>query len=248
MKLPFTPSTARLLALALLSVGLAGTLRAQATSPSPSAQGKKVLYVCNPKGQYVPEDNLGQKELKNLGFAVTVGDQKDPASISEGSDLIVISSTVSARTVWAKYRDVKIPVMTWEPFIQPHMGMTGMKMEKDWGENEHDEQINIWLVNAPHPMQAGLPNGLTLPWTESVKILSWGHPGPAAQVVATMPGEPQKALIYGYEKGALMDYDFPAPARRVFFFLTNDTVSHLGPNGWKLYDAAMLWAIGSSAK
>jgi hypothetical protein len=33
-----------------------------------------------------------------------------------------------------------------------------------------------------------------------------------------------------------------APARRVSFFLSNDTAAALNTNGWALFDAAVNWA------
>lgn len=248
MKLPFTSYAARLAALALLSLAVAGPLSAQATSPSPAAKGKKLFFVSNRKSKEIENDVLAEKELKTLGFDVTVGNHDDPASKADGSDLIVISSTVSAHVLWDRYRDVKIPIMTWEPFELEHLRMAGLSKDVDWGENEQDEQVVVWLVNAPHPMQAGLANGLSMPWSESVKVMSWGRPSPAAQIIATIPGDPHKALIFGYEKGAGMDYNFPAPARRSFFFLTNDTVKNLGPDGWKLFDAEALWTLGATGQ
>jgi hypothetical protein len=40
-----------------------------------------------------------------------------------------------------------------------------------------------------------------------------------------------------------MDYDFLAPARRVFIGLDNGTFDKLNDNGRKLFDAAIRWAV-----
>ena len=61
---------------------------------------------------------------------------------------------------------------------------------------------------------------------------------------ATLPDEPQRAVIFAYEKGATMANDFMAPARRVFFCLNNDTYDDLSEEGLKLFDAAVLWGLG----
>jgi hypothetical protein len=41
-----------------------------------------------------------------------------------------------------------------------------------------------------------------------------------------------------------MDYESLAPARRVMFFLDNDTFTNLSPAGLALFDAAIDWAVG----
>jgi hypothetical protein len=56
-------------------------------------------------------------------------------------------------------------------------------------------------------------------------------------------GHPDKAAIFGYEKGTTMDYESLAPARRVMFFLDNETFPNLSPAGLKLFDAAVDWAL-----
>jgi hypothetical protein len=40
-----------------------------------------------------------------------------------------------------------------------------------------------------------------------------------------------------------MDYESLAPARRVMFFLDNETFPNLSPAGLKLFDAAVDWAL-----
>jgi hypothetical protein len=44
-----------------------------------------------------------------------------------------------------------------------------------------------------------------------------------------------------------MDYDFVAPARRVFFPLDNDTFGALNADGLLLFDAATDWALEDKA-
>ncbi len=191
-----------------------------------------------------PTDVKVQQHLESLGCVVKMVDDVAPASAADGQDLIVISSTVSGKNVEGRFKHSTTPVMLWESNILDDMSMTGKHQEVDWGEDEKPEQTYIWLVNAPHPLSAGLPNGLLSPFENSVKKINWGKPGLGAAIIATLPGEPNKAVIFGYETGAIMDYDFPAPARRVMFFLHNSTFDNLNESGLKLFDAAVLWAAG----
>lgn len=73
--------------------------------------------------------------------------------------------------------------------------------------------------------------------------MSWGKPGLGASIIATLYGQPDKAAIFTYEKGATMDYETLAPARRVMFFLDNATFTNLSDTGLTLFDAAIDWAV-----
>ena len=76
--------------------------------------------------------------------------------------------------------------------------------------------------------------------------MSWGHPGLGATRIATLYGQPDKVAIFGYEKGATMDYESLAPARRTMFFLGNEGFSNLQEAGLRLFDAAVDWTLGGS--
>ena len=119
--------------------------------------------------------------------------------------------------------------------------MTGLKSGRDYGTD--DEQRFIWLVNAPHPLAAGLAAGLQNVLGDEHCKMNWGRPGLGAVTIATLRGEPEKAAIFAYEKGATMNGEFLAPARRVSFFLWQDTFNQLRPEGLALFRAAVLWAV-----
>jgi len=232
----------------LLLSALFGLVFAAAPGPAAaesSLSGRKVLLVTMMSNKFKPTDDRIRKHLEDMGLVVTMIDQAEPASKAEGQDFVIISSVIAAKVVQGKYRDVPVPVMTWESNILNHMGMTGMHQYVDFDEDTKDESTYIWLGNAPHPLQAGLPNGLLNPFKKTQKILEWGRPGIGASIIATIPGEFNKACIFGYEKGALMDYDFPAPARRVMFFMFDDGFDYLNDNGMKLFDAAVRWTAGA---
>jgi hypothetical protein len=56
-------------------------------------------------------------------------------------------------------------------------------------------------------------------------------------------GDATHAAIYRYETGAAM-VGTTAAARRVGFFLWEDTAAALVGNGWPLFDLAAKWAAG----
>ena len=76
--------------------------------------------------------------------------------------------------------------------------------------------------------------------------MRWGAPAPGATVIASFAGAPEQAsLVFGYERGA-PTASGTAPARRVGLFLGNGRVIRaLTEQGWRLFDAAVLWCAGS---
>ncbi|MDB6168018.1 MAG: hypothetical protein JWM88_882 [Verrucomicrobia bacterium] len=199
--------------------------------------------------------------LASLGFDVTVSYDDTPVDeLIKGQDLVMISEEVSATHMGEKFRFVKVPVICLESDLYDDMRMTGLNINTDYGEyiSERIQQAAghpdpagnpapqrfIYLVNAPHPMAGGLRPGI-IQLLESHEEMNWGLPGPGATIIATIAGEPKKIAIFGYEKGATMEGENIAPARRVGFALR--TFSGLAPDGVKLFDAALKWASESPA-
>ncbi|MHC1479062.1 hypothetical protein ACYJW8_02305 [Frateuria aurantia] len=185
--------------------------------------------------------------LKQLGLTVTaVGDPVDYAhAMSQACqyDLVVISSTIRSRDFLPGFRDIKVPLLTWENDILDDLRLTGRYKGHDFGEVEAEHYV--WLVNAPHPLQGGLSAGEHAIYDHD-QAFGWGRPGLGASIIATLPGQPDKAVLFGYERGATMDYDFIAPARRVFIPLGNTSFDKLDTEGLKLFDAAVDWAAHGS--
>lgn len=210
-----------------------------AKAQTPKNKGN-ILYVLRMEYRDRPIDELVKKHLDSLGYTVTFTDQSAPVDKATRYDLIIISSTVGSQDFEGKYKDVTTPILSWENDILDDMRFTGRNKDVDFGEvaGEH----YIWMVNAPHPLSAGLPSGINSVYRKD-QPMGWGKPGLGASIIATIPGQPEKAIIFSYEKGATMDYDFIAPARRVAFFLDNKTFPLLKENGIKLFDAAVKWSI-----
>lgn len=234
---------------------------ARAASVDPAAAaGKKLLYVYNqtklekaritepadPKRVATLEtwrnNDIGAMAyLKSLGFVVTDVNESSPVEAARNQDFIIISESVDAVDVGTKYRYVEIPLLTFENDLLGELGMTGLKNGRDYGTDE--EQRFLWLVNAPHPLAAGLNAGIENVLDDEHCKMNWGKPGLGAVTIATLRGEPDKAAIFAYEKGATMNGEFLAPARRVSFFLWQDTFEHLRPEGLALFRASVLWAV-----
>lgn len=230
-------------------------LRWAVSRPSPgavvAATGKRLLLVTlkvspNPKPEVraaVARTNAAMlQHLGSLGFVVTVADEAEPASRADGQDLVVIMATIRANRVLDRYRHVTVPVVNLENDILDNMGMTAKRRWVDFGEVA--QQPGVELINAPHPLAAGLPAGPVRIFQEEATV-GFGRPGTGAAVIATVAGQPDKAACFAYEKGATMDYDFTAPARRVYFPIDFDAFDRLSESGLKIFDATLCWAAAA---
>ena len=228
----------------LLVTALVTALGCAAGQPALAAAApKKVLLVVRMEGKSLAIDQQIQQHLQQRGYAVTLYSQYDPVDAARGVDLVILSSTVRGRDLLGAYRNVPVPLLTWESDLVDDMAMTGKRTGIDYGSV--DKVRYLWLVNAPHPLAASLAAGVVDVYAKPARM-SWGRPGLGASTIATIYGEPDKAAIFGYEKGATMDYETVAPARRVMFFLDNETFGNLSAAGSQLFDAAVDWAAAGS--
>jgi hypothetical protein len=224
------------------------------------AQGKKLLYVMNyrevdlAKKEDPPRPDLVKMKeavlnedwkvvahLKSLGFNVATCDELADAKAARGKDLVVISESVNAYEIADKYTLVTIPVIVWENDVLDDMHMTGKRLRVDYGTQTKGATA-LQLFNAPDPLSAGLAAG-THEILRKPAPINWGRPGLGASIIATLPDQPDKVAIFAYEKGATMEYDYTAPARRVGLFPNRDYFENLTPEGLALFDAAFFWAV-----
>lgn len=264
-------NTHRLLAVAALCSSLL-CLPALAASPvSPTAlQGKKVLFVVGEgKKGVVNDDPLIKRYLEARGVTVTMAGVADAAGAAQGKDLVIISDTADARELGDRYRNVTVPVVTWNAYSFADMDMTGKVLHQDFSvvrehqfHNANHAAYYAYATSTTKPIiaAAGIPHGIFSPFTFSAgeTDMSWGKPSYGADVSVTFEGTDDKAAVFSYEKGSLMYNDVPAPARRVGLFLSQNSFTVLtdanGPaavdpksNAWfagrRVFDAALRWAV-----
>ena len=233
------PFRSLLAALAIITLA-ASTVSA---APNPAFKGKKLLYVGASTSEAKALDEAPLQYLAALGFTVTFTDQAESTTVADGQDVVVIGSTTQARVIMGKYRNTRAAVVLMESFVADDMGITGLRQGVDYGENMKNEPI--LLVNAPHPMQAGLPNGMLAVHKGKTPSLHWGKATNGAIVIAVIAGDPDRAAVFGYEKGALMGDNSTAPARRVLLFVNTETFPQINDNGLKLVEASLAWSIGA---
>jgi len=200
----------------------------------------KIALISQLNGASASVDVTIQKYLQAQDYQVELLDQSVAPNSLNHPDLVILSSTVASKNLKSGWRQLPIPLMTWENDYLDDLAMTGKRIDTDFGEVEKERYL--WLVNAPHPLSANLPAG-TRNVYKAQAPMSWGKPGLGATIIATIYGQPEKVAIWGYEKGATMDYESLAPAKRLMFFLNNETFPNLSEDGLKLFDASVQWLL-----
>ena len=201
-----------------------------------ASAGRVVLMVVSDASAPVGGDPHLIDRLENtLGYTVVLADDDDASFDLSGVDLVLVSASVSSIKISDTFRDASIPVLSIELNIWDDMEMTS-------AQTSYESQTQLDIVDAGHPMAAGLDVGLVTV-TGSAEIFFSGTVGPNAEVVATIADQRnQQAAIFGYNASVEMLNGFTAPARRVGFFTNTDGPSTFDSNGWALFDAAVQWA------
>jgi hypothetical protein len=178
-----------------------------------------------------PGDGAVKARLEALGFAVRVVWQSRLHEASlYGVGLVMITESIQSAEVGSFFTERRIPVVVAENALLDDMGMVTA-----WGELSGQRDLDI--VRPASRLAAGHSGRVTVNGTATSLI--WGRPSAAADVAATVAGDPTRAALFGYEVGAAMP-GLSAPARRVGLLMFQGTT--LTAAGWALFDAAVSWA------
>ncbi|MEJ7617783.1 MAG: hypothetical protein WKF30_12660 [Pyrinomonadaceae bacterium] len=86
-------------------------------------------------------DTAIKNRLESKGYALIIKAESDSTTAdANGKSLVVISSTVTSGQVNTKFRDVAVPVVTYEALIFDDMGMTGPHSGNDFGSTAGQTQ------------------------------------------------------------------------------------------------------------
>ncbi len=197
-----------------------------------------VLFVVGNAATLSKGDATAKERLENLGYTVTVKEATAAATVdSNDKSLVIVSSTSLSADVGTKFRNIGVPVVTWEQALFDDLGMTG-SATVDHGTIANQTQLSI--LDTSHQLAAALSGVQTV--TTAPVTFTWGVPNANAVSIAAVPGE-NKIVIFGYDKDAPM-LGLNAPARRVGLYLEDTSAANLNQNGKALFDAAIRWAAG----
>ncbi|MEO8428033.1 MAG: hypothetical protein ABI651_13060, partial [Verrucomicrobiota bacterium] len=212
------------------------------------------LVTADPGPLTFAGDNAVNQHLLDRGFDVELAQGAvvpDDGATALGRDLIVQSSSLGSGTVEVvgadpiavgKFKNLSIPVIEWEASNVDAFGFA--EANAVIGTIAGQTQINI--VDSSHPLAAGFPKGLVTVTTSETYSQSIPVGAHIVATPSTSTVDPY-AMIYYYDKGEKGFNDFVMPAKRVFFFFQDNTAASATDNGWKLFDAAVDWSLGTAA-
>jgi hypothetical protein len=212
--------------------------RPDAQPPDAAEQNKQVLFVTGSMGMILSDMTMIDR-LTSRGFMVTVRtDMAVRDDDAEGKGAVLLSGSTSLANIMASFPqapDLEVPMLAMDENLEPFLNLTALA-DTDHGTT-NGTQVAI-LGNAPDALKAGLSGTVTV-FTVEFNI-SWGVPGPDAQRVATVAGNPNEAALYVYDEGDDMANDEEAPAKRAFFFVRDSPTANLmTEDALKLFDGVV---------
>jgi lysophospholipase L1-like esterase len=185
-------------------------------------------------------DASAVSELQALGQTVSViQDASSTTTSANGKALVVISDSVAPGNVGDKFNQVSASVIAFEPGVYDNLGMTGPISGTDFGRSSDQTDLRM---SGTHPLTAGFAGVITV--GSSAAKFSWGKPGAAAVIAATLKNNSSRPTIFAYEAGASLANGTFAPARRVAIHLNTGATDVWNANGRALFGAAVNWALG----
>ena len=172
-------------------------------------------------------------------------------ALADANDVVLISETIMSGN--SVYTDAETgnasfhlqhhpgPVVSWESFM-----WDDAKWVEQFGVQA--PQLEIFNVDASHPLAAGLGGTVAVYNDESPRSVSYGTPGPDAQIVATADAAGDNATLFMYSAGDQLIDGSVTPGIRIGFFFgqsadaPNDSgpaFSIYNPNALALLDAAV---------
>ena len=172
----------------------------------------RVLLVAEKADLSSDGDAVFLDVLENeLGYNVVIKDENNISTAdATGKALILISSSVQSGKIGNTFTQSAVPVLNCEPHLLDDLGMISASAAKG-SSNSQD----IEIIDLSHEIVEGM-----LPTTTVytlVEGLTYGVADPSAHVIAQVPSDPGKAVIFYYQPGESMP-GLVAPARRMSLF------------------------------
>ena len=183
---------------------------------------------------------ISTHDESTLDPALVASGTLDPVLVASSHDLLLFSSSIRELDTAARYAQTTTPVIFWEPLL---LAAARVPLAL-WG-GTRPEQTDIRIVDAEHPITAGLPTDQPLRVVRRPDTFSVAYPpsGPGVQVLAMQMADGDAALMVA-EAGAELAQGQPARARTVFLFWHHDTFHWSTGEAVRLFDRAVDWALG----
>lgn len=197
-------------------------------------QIQQVLFVSRFWPEPIEDDAHAISRMEGMGVTVFARDQDD----------LLPEDTIGMDLVWLSYHVLSTTLSPWiytidKPIIACETNLFDkMHMANTFGNSTGSREIEI--VDSLHPLSAGLSGLVTV--SDVDVSMTWGTPGPAASVIAVLPGSTDQSTIFAYEKGALLVDGSLAPAKRIGWYTNVNGFNSASTEEWMLlFEAVIDW-------
>ncbi len=213
-------------------------------SPDDTTKVFTVLFVTGSGDNLLKQDSTVIANLGNAGPRVIVtADSELSSQFANSFNLVVISSTVNPLVIDTFFTGESVPVLVCRKEMYGLLKMTGNVSGIDFGQIDSQAFVDTRADFHPIIDKYVGRDSLQLLWNPYYTI-SWGLPGPGAEILATTSDGSALPVIFCYDKGARMS-GMDAPAKRVAFLMESpESVLTLNSCGWHLFINAVKWASG----
>ncbi len=212
---------------------------------SPLPPGTRMALVVHHPAELASSDVAVVTHLEARGATVTVvgtheGSPHDPVQVAASHELLLLSSSIQMPDTAARYAQTMTPLIFWEPRL-----LEESRVPLTLRGGTRPRQTEIRIVDADHPITAGLPADQPLRVVHWIDTLSVAYPstGPGVQVLAKHLLGDDAALMVA-ETGAELLNGQTAKARTVFLYWHHDTFDRSTSEAVRLFDRVVNWALG----
>ena len=210
--------------------------------------GRKALMVTGGGAVNAADGWVAGRLATQYGLDVTVvADSQQNTNQATDAVLIVFSSTCNAGgnphigNPDRQFKELEIPIINWEQGYGDDLSING------GGGGNYNNQTDLEIVGAGHPLSGGLDGGVhTITTAAGLQYHRLTPPPEAALIANEIDASPQ-GLVFGIEAGVPVTTpagEFTHPARRVHLgFMANDGANQLTAEGEALFDAAIEWLV-----
>lgn len=212
--------------------------------------GPTAVFVVGDAASLNESERMVQSRLQaHHDLSVQVVDDDDvTAAHADGAAAILISKTGESVNTGSMFRTTATPVIFWEDNLQRSDFLGTAHDDGSSSTAWHSTGRHIEIVAAAgEERTGGLAGDIALLDTEAQEVVH--SPAGAliddATVVSRWPGDPDRVTTYTVEAGDVLAQGDRAAGRRVFLPFYDDTFRSITPDGMRLFDSLIGWALGA---